>query len=47
MTIEEAKEKLKEMPFPELKEGDVVWYPDQNGHRFKWESGDWVSFPVA
>ena len=46
MTIEEAKEELKKMPFPELSEGDIVWYPDTTGHRFKWESGDWVSFPV-
>ena len=46
MTIEEAKEELKKMPFPELSEGDIVWYPDANGHRFKWENDDWVSFPV-
>ena len=47
MTIEEAKEALEKLPpFPELAEGDIVWYPDENGHRFKWESGEWVSFPV-
>ena len=48
MTIEEAKEKLEQLPFPELEEGDIVWYPDGTGHRFKWEGvpGNWVSFPV-
>jgi len=46
MTIEEAKEELKKLPFPELSEGDIVWYPDENGHRFKRESDEWVSFPV-
>ena len=46
MTIEEAKQELENLPFPELKEGDVVWYPDETGHRFKRENDDWVSFPV-
>jgi len=46
MTIEEAKEKLEQLPFPELEEGDIVWYPDGTGHRFKRESDEWVSFPV-
>jgi len=47
MTIEEAKEKLEQLPpFPELTEGNIVWYPDETGHRFKWESNEWVSFPA-
>lgn len=45
MTIEEAKEALENLTFPELKDGDIVWYPDDTGHRFKWEDDKWVSFP--
>ena len=45
MTIEEAKQALTDLPFPELSEGDIVWYPDDTGHRFKWEDGEWVSHP--
>ncbi len=45
MTIEEAKEELEKLPFPQLEDGDIVWYPDNTGHRFKREDGEWVSFP--
>ena len=46
MTIEEAKQGLIDLPpFPVLEEGDIVWYPDENGHRFKWEGGEWISHP--
>lgn len=45
MTIEEAKNALENLPLPELSEGDIVWYPDDTGHRFKWEDGEWISFP--
>lgn len=45
MTIEEAKNALENLPLPELQEGDIVWYPDETGHRFKWKNGEWVSHP--
>lgn len=47
MTIEEAKQALINLPpFPELSEDDIVWYPDTTGHRFKWQDGEWISFPA-
>ena len=46
MTIEEARQGLIDLPpLPELVDGDIVWYPDDTGHRFKWEDGEWVSHP--
>jgi len=49
--LEEALAALQNLPFPELNEGDVVWYPggdpeEDKGHRFKYENGEWVSYPV-
>ena len=53
MTINEAKEQLLQLPFPELSEGDIVWYPggidDNNnpiGHRFQYTNGEWISHPL-
>jgi len=53
MTINEAKEQLSQLSFPELSEGDIVWYPggtdDNNnpiGHRFQYTGGEWVSHPL-
>ena len=47
MTIEEAKEALENLPpFPQLANGDIVWYPDETGHRFKREGDEWVSHPL-
>ena len=45
MTIEEAKQALIDLPLPALQDGDIVWYPDDTGHRFKWEDGEWISHP--
>ena len=45
MTIEEAKNALENLPLPAVQDGDIVWYPDETGHRFKWKNGEWVSHP--
>ena len=50
ITITQAQDALKNLPFPEVTEGDIVWYPggapeEDKGHRFKYENGEWVSHP--
>ena len=41
ITVSQALTELKELPFPEIAEGEYVWYPgghigDDVGHRFRW-----------
>tara|TARA_B100000902_G_scaffold378930_1_gene412707 strand:- start:13 stop:177 length:165 start_codon:yes stop_codon:yes gene_type:complete len=50
ITLEEAQDAIKNLPFPEVKEGDIAWYPGgpiegYKGHRFKYQSEEWVSYP--
>jgi hypothetical protein len=49
MTLEEATEQLNSAPFPELVEGDVVWWPGKTlaepnllGYKFTYVNGEWV-----
>lgn len=50
ITITQAQDALKNLPFPEVTEGDTIWYPggnvdDDKGYRFKYQDGEWVSHP--
>ena len=50
ITITEAQDAVKNLPFPEVTEGDIVWYPGgpidgDRGHRFIYQNGEWVSHP--
>ena len=54
-TVSEALDELNNQQFPSLSEGDIVWYPggykdaaktQPDGHRFKYVSGAWTSFPA-
>ena len=31
MTLEEAQNKVNQIPFPAIEEGDVMWYPGKQG----------------
>tara|TARA_Y100000816_G_C25838205_1_gene438135 strand:- start:180 stop:365 length:186 start_codon:yes stop_codon:yes gene_type:complete len=51
ITVSQALTELKELPFPEIAEGEYVWYPgghigDDVGHRFRWNGTEWVSDPA-
>ena len=51
ITLEEALTGLQNLPLPEITEGDIIWYPggaleEDKGHRFKYENGEWISYPV-
>ena len=51
ITVSDALTELKKLPFPEVKEGEIVWYPgghlgEDVGHRFRWNGTEWVSDPA-
>lgn len=49
ITLEEAIEAVNSLPFPEVNEGDKVWYPgkipgtDDLGYEFVYKNGKWIS----
>ena len=50
ITIAQAQDALKNLPFPEVTEGDTIWYPGgppegDKGYRFKYENEKWISYP--
>ena len=55
MTLQEAQTAIDQIPFPEMAEGDIVWYPGRTktdqpmsewGHRFIRQGDAWVHHPV-
>lgn len=55
MTLEEAQTAIDQIPFPEMTEGDIVWYPGRTksnqpqsewGYRFIRQGDAWVHHPV-
>lgn len=55
MTLEEAQNKINQIPFPVVEEGDVMWYPGKQGidkpqsewgYRFIRQGDAWVHHPV-
>ena len=51
LTVQEALAGVQSLPFPEVSEGDIVWYPGGElgtdiGHRFKYNGTEWVSDPA-
>ena len=56
MTLEEAQTAVDQIPFPEMTEGDLIWYPGRTGgrdqpqsewgYRFIRQSDAWVHHPV-
>ena len=55
MTLEEAQTAIDQIPFPEMSEGDIVWYPGRTqanqpqsewGYRFIRQGDAWVHHPV-
>lgn len=55
MTLEEAQIAVDQLPFPEMNQGDIVWYPGKTktgqtenewGYRFIRQSDAWVHHPV-
>ena len=55
MTLEEAQTAIEQIPFPEMTEGDIVWYPGRTGgkdqpqsewgYRFIRQNDQWVHHP--
>jgi hypothetical protein len=55
MTLEEAQTAIDQIPFPEMAEGDIAWYPGRTkkdqpqsewGYRFIRQEDAWVHHPV-
>lgn len=47
MTIEEATIEINQLPFPQVVEGDIAWYPspEEDGYRFVYQNDVWVHQP--
>lgn len=50
ITLAEAQDAIENLPFPEVTEGDIVWYPGgpvdgDRGYRFKYENEEWTHYP--
>ena len=51
ITVAQALIEVNNAPFPNVQEGDLVWYPGGKpgtdmGHRFRYDGSAWVSDPI-
>ena len=51
ITVAQALSEVNNLPFPNVEEGDYIWYPGGKpgtdmGHRFRYDGSVWVSDPA-